>query len=773
MKRFICLCLALALFSSSALAYNKLQKGSKGTEVTQMQEALQALGYDIAADGSYGNATVTAVKDFQKKYGLTVDGVAGNKTLTLLYSLAVAATNEKEPAVDESTATVSTTGGSLNLRAKASTASSVIILAYIPNGAKVTVLSKGATWSKVTYNGKTGYVMTQYLNFAKATPTPTPKKTTAKKTATPAPGLTTAVVKTSKGGDLNLRSAPSSGNNVIATIPNGATVTVTSRGSSWCAVYYGGRAGYVVTKYLVFGKATATSKPTKTPKPTATPKATKKATATPKSTAIIAYVTTSNGKALNFRSTASSTADNVIATIPNGTQLIITSKGSTWCKTTYNGRAGYVMTAFLSFPAAATATPKPTKTPKPAAGTLIGYVNTSNGGSLNLRKSASDQVAVLTTIPNGAAVTITSRGATWCAVTYNGYSGYVMTKYLFISAAAATATATPKKTATPVPATDEASSVYTRVLRLGDTGKDVKWVQQKLQKLGYTVNVNSAYDSVTVAAVKAFQGKNGLTVDGLAGEQTFAILGSAYARKATDAAISYTTLRIDDTGSGVTSMQNALIKLGYPLKATGEYDTDTHNAVVAFQVRNGLVISGIADGLTRTVIMSGSGAPYATKVTELPADAGKIAGPKVSEIKLMHWQNEIKGKVKAGETFTIFDPQTSLSWNLVFYSLGRHADSQPATWRDTQIMNRSFGNTSWTIHPVYVLLPTGEWTIATMHNRPHLYGSITTNGFGGHLCVHFLRTMSEAQQNDPNYGVQNQVTLRNAWKALTGETISY
>ena len=139
----------------------------------------------------------------------------------------------------------------------------------------------------------------------------------------------------------------------------------------------------------------------------------------------------------------------------------------------------------------------------------------------------------------------------------------------------------------------------------------------------------------------------------------------------------------------------------------------------------------------------------------------------------MHWQNEIKGKVRAGQTFLIYDPQTGLSWNLVFYSLGRHADSQPVTWQDTQIMNRSFGNTSWTIHPVYVKLPTGEWTIATMHNRPHLYGSITANGFGGHLCVHVLRDMAEAQKNDPDYGVQNQVTLRNAWKALTGETISY
>ena len=58
-----------------------------------------------------------------------------------------------------------------------------------------------------------------------------------------------------------------------------------------------------------------------------------------------------------------------------------------------------------------------------------------------------------------------------------------------------------------------------------------------------------------------------------------------------------------------------------------------------------------------------------------------------------------------------------------------------------------------------------------MHNRPHLTGSVANNGFDGHLCVHFLRDMAEAQQNDPDYGVQNQSVLRSAWRALTGEVV--
>lgn len=690
--RVLCLCLALWIAASQALAATKLQKGSKGAEVTRMQSALKSLGYAIAVDGSYGNATVSTVKAFQKQHGLKTDGVAGTQTLTLLYALAPTAGAEAAPAATQSaqaasapgvmTAVVRTAnGGSLKFRAKASTASNVVVHCYLPYGTRVEILSKGKTWCKARYNGKTGYLMTEYLAFDAASPS----AATAVPAATAPPGSSpsgssAAYVRTGNGGSLNLRSAAKTGNNIIAAVPNGAALTVVARGSTWSQVVYQGALGFVMSQYLVFGSAAAAPVSTPTPTPT----------------------------------------------------------------------------------------PKPVSVPSGAA--LTGYVNTSNGGSLNLRKTASDRAGVLGTIPNGAALTVTGKGDAWCAVIYNGMSGYVMTKFLYIPLTGGTSI----DPATPTPAPASGSSYsYTRTLRSGDTGEDVRWVQTRLKALGYAAPVNSYYDSATIAAVKAFQKKNGITADGLAGKQTFTLLNSSQARKATDADISYSSLSIDSTGSAVTAMQNALIKLGYPLKATGEFDVNTHNAVVAFQVRNGLTISGIADGLTRTVLMSGTALPYSTPVSELPAGTGLMAAPARSEMKLMHWQNEIKGKVKAGQTFLIFDPQTSLSWNLVFYSLGRHADSQPATWRDTQIMNRSFGGTSWTIHPVYVKLPTGEWTIATMHNRPHLTGSILDNGFGGHLCVHFLRDMSEAQRNDPDYGVQNQVTLRNAWKALTGETISY
>lgn len=56
--------------------------GSRGDEVRQIQTKLKRWGYYSGnVDGIYGSGTLAAVKKFQKKNGLSVDGIAGTKTL--------------------------------------------------------------------------------------------------------------------------------------------------------------------------------------------------------------------------------------------------------------------------------------------------------------------------------------------------------------------------------------------------------------------------------------------------------------------------------------------------------------------------------------------------------------------------------------------------------------------------------------------------------------------------------------------------------------------
>lgn len=73
--------------SAKPLSYTTLKKGASGPSVVAMQEALIALGYlSGAADGDFGTGTQSAVIQFQAVNGLSADGIAGNQTLTLLYS---------------------------------------------------------------------------------------------------------------------------------------------------------------------------------------------------------------------------------------------------------------------------------------------------------------------------------------------------------------------------------------------------------------------------------------------------------------------------------------------------------------------------------------------------------------------------------------------------------------------------------------------------------------------------------------------------------------
>ena len=73
-----------------------------------------------------------------------------------------------------------------------------------------------------------------------------------------------------------------------------------------------------------------------------------------------------------------------------------------------------------------------------------------------------------------------------------------------------------------IPAT--AAAVDYDTARPGDEGETVVEIQDCLVQLGYLERITGIYDDETVEAVKAFQRKNGLTADGLAGDRTLAIL---------------------------------------------------------------------------------------------------------------------------------------------------------------------------------------------------------------------------------------------------------
>ncbi len=152
-----------------------------------------------------------------------------------------------------------------------------------------------------------------------------------------------------------------------------------------------------------------------------------------------------------------------------------------------------------------------------------------------------------------------------------------------------------------------------KTLQMGDTGDEVKALQDALKAKGYLAGASDgSFGSATASALKAFQRANGLSVTGIADEATLKALQDEGSAAMTDAAVStanlYETLKKGDSGTSVKALQEKLKALGYLTgSADGKYGAGTEAAVKRFQKAFNLTETGTADTETLTAV-------YAAKV---------------------------------------------------------------------------------------------------------------------------------------------------------------
>ncbi|WP_215146233.1 SH3 domain-containing protein [Exiguobacterium qingdaonense] len=175
------------------------------------------------------NATVKYVSRYGSWYKVTYNGKTGYVASSFLTP-----TSAPIPPSDYYKTNVN-----LNMRLTAASWSDVVTT--IPSGATVKYVSRYGSWYKVTFNGKTGYVASEYL------------------TGTTAPITPSSHYKTTV--NLNMRLSAASWSSVLTVIPSGATVKYVSRYDSWYKVTFNGKTGYVASEYL---KPTTVTTPTDT-----------------------------------------------------------------------------------------------------------------------------------------------------------------------------------------------------------------------------------------------------------------------------------------------------------------------------------------------------------------------------------------------------------------------------------------------------------------------------------------------------------------------------
>lgn len=168
-------------------------------------------------------------------------------------------------------AKVKTQGGSLRVREGEGTNTNIID--NLQNGQSVKILKKGNEWSKVSYTDKNnetkeGYVSNDYLNednsTKETTKTPEVKAENTPKDASPKETISTSSPDTNtskkynvnisdKNSHLNVRSGPSTNNNIKSTLKYNETVKVLGTEGDWYKVQIGddpNNIGYVSKKYI-------------------------------------------------------------------------------------------------------------------------------------------------------------------------------------------------------------------------------------------------------------------------------------------------------------------------------------------------------------------------------------------------------------------------------------------------------------------------------------------------------------------------------------------
>ena len=158
---------------------------------------------------------------------------------------------------------------------------------------------------------------------------------------------------------------------------------------------------------------------------------------------------------------------------------------------------------------------------------------------------------------------------------------------------------------TPPPQTEKYPEPE-RLIYLGDSGDDVKWVQQKLEAMGYSLGgygIDGKYGSASQNAVIQLQGSAGIAEDGIVGEQTRAALKGE--RPANPYRKPTQNIYLGDWGDGIRWVQWNLKRKGYNIGSTGidgQYGSATYEAVRRFQQSCGLKADGIVGPDTREAL---------------------------------------------------------------------------------------------------------------------------------------------------------------------------
>lgn len=416
---------------------------------------------------------------------------------------------------------------------------------------------------------------------------------------------------------------------------------------------------------------------------------------------------------------------------------------------------------------------------------------------VRVRESASTNATIIDNIVKDACIYITSSKA-------SGSNTFVQVKYRASDGSTATGwvcQSDGRNTYVKVLSTDQAKSKFkvssgnlpskavgtftaaerkasaansdTTYIRENSSGATVSKVQTELKALGYYYGqITGNAGPKTVAAIKSFQSKNGLTADGIAGPQTIAKIDAAYEAKggsSSGSGSSASGLKLNSKGTDVRNLQQDLTTLGYYwAEITGNFGAKTETAVRRFQEENGLTADGVAGTKTLNAIAAAVARKGGT-----PASGGSAGttlklnsqGTKVSQLQtdlkqLGYYYAEITGN---------FGAKTEAAVKAFQKAKGLTADGVAGTKTLNAIaaaVDKAGGSSSGSSSTNMKLGSTGTAVSALQQNLTTLgyyYGDVT--GHYGNLTQQAVKKFQKAKGLTQD-GVASTATLNAITSAL-------
>lgn len=238
------------------------------------------------------------------------------------------------------------------------------------------------------------------------------------------------------------------------------------------------------------------------------------------------------------------------------------------------------------------------------------------------------------------------------------------------------------------------------------------------------------------------------------------------------------TLSINSRGADVRELQKELAALDYNVGSIdGIFGPMTRNAVIAFQRDNNVITTGNFGPLSMAALNSirntldtytvkpgdtlwliaqsfDTTIPELLRVNDLAnpnillvgqalkvpkRSSSTILPPSTQGAIAIPWP-QVHNAFARHSTATVIDVETGLSFTVRRYGGVNHADVEPLTLADRNIMFRIYGNQwSWNRRPVVVII-NGQRIAGSMNGMPHAGQSIANNNFNGHFCIHFLNS---------------------------------